>query len=755
MGTGSFTLDGGGEPGLARASSLLLAEAGSVLATTLDYRATLDAVADLVVPRLADWCFVEIRRPDGTIVREVMRAADPERQALADGYDRRWPLDPAAPHGSPRVIRTGEPELVPELPPEYLDLAALDHEHRAVLAGLGFRSALIVPLRVRGEVIGDLALATAESGRRFGTDDLATAQELADRCAAHIDNARLVTDLRSAESELRGSRDELEAILEGVADAITVQAPDGRLVYVNQAAVDLLGYPDAAALLAAPVEEVVGRFEMLAPDHEPIDLGAMPGRKVLAGEPAEPLTLRYRRRPDGQERWARIQSRPVHGPGGAVRLAINVIEDITEIKRAEEAQRFLADTSLVLAGSLDYGDTLQQIARLAVPRIADWCAVDVIDEHGAVDRVAIAHADQARLAQAEELRRRYPVGPEGSQGIAEIVRTGRAILIGEVSEEQLRAAAQDDEHLRLLKALNPRSAIATPMLLRGRVLGVITLVNAESGRRFDDHDLPLAEDLSARAATAVDNARLYRTRSAIARTLQASLLPPDLPEITGVQTAARYRAAGEGTEVGGDFYDLFSVADGHWIAVIGDVCGKGAEAAAVTAMARYTIRTAATRRRSPAAILRWVSDAMLRHEPEAGRFCTIACVHLETERTPVRITVACGGHPLPLILHADGGVSDAGAHGTLIGLVDDPQVQDREAELEPGDTLVLYTDGLTEAQAPQRVLSEADLADVLRGAAGRSPAGVLDHLEAVALADGAAPRDDVALLALRARSAQA
>ena len=313
------------------------------------------------------------------------------------------------------------------------------------------------------------------------------------------------------------------------------------------------------------------------------------------------------------------------------------------------------------------------------------------------------------------------------------------MLVEEVGDARLREAAQDADHLRLLRALNPISAIAVPMLLRGRALGVITLVNADSGRRFDAHDLPLAEDLAARAATAVDNARLYRTRSAIAQTLQASLLPPHLPEIEGVESAARYRAAGEGAEVGGDFYDLFSVADGHWIAVIGDVCGKGAAAAAVTALARYTIRTAAVRRRSPAAILRWVSDAMVRHDPQDGRFCTIACVHLETDRTPVRITVACGGHPLPLILRADGSVAEAGGSGTLLGLVEDPDVQDHEAQLQPGDTLVLYTDGLTEAHAPQHVWSADDLASALRGAAGDGPAGVLDHLEAAALGpDGAA-----------------
>ena len=169
----------------------------------------------------------------------------PGQRDLAATYDRRWPLDPASPVGSPKVIRTGEPELQPEIPPGFVEAVAQDLEHRAMLGALGFRSSMIVPLRVRGEVIGDLALATAGSGRRYDEDDLAVAQDLADRCALHVEVARLFTDLEHA-------RDELEAILEGVADAVTVQAPDGRLVYVNDAAVQMLGYQDRDSLLAAP-----------------------------------------------------------------------------------------------------------------------------------------------------------------------------------------------------------------------------------------------------------------------------------------------------------------------------------------------------------------------------------------------------------------------------------------------------------------------------------------------------------------------
>ena len=298
------------------------------------------------------------------------------------------------------------------------------------------------------------------------------------------------------------------------------------------------------------------------------------------------------------------------------------------------------------------------------------------------------------------------------------------------------------------------SAMAVPMIARDSVVGVITFVSAETGHAFDDGDLELAESLASRAATAIENARLYEARSAIARTLQASLLPPALPEVPGFELAALYRSASEGTEVGGDFYDVFNTAEDQWYAVVGDVCGKGAEAAAVTAMARYTIRAAAVRRRSPAAILRLLSEAMLRQEsPDlVGRFCTIACLHLDLSRTPARATVACGGHPLPAILRTDGTVEELGTPGTLLGLVERPELHDRAGDLHPGDTVVLYTDGLTEAGAPAHVWGPAELAEVLRGAAGGSPQQVVDHAVREALGVQPAPRDDIAVVALRARA---
>jgi hypothetical protein len=407
----------------------------------------------------------------------------------------------------------------------------------------------------------------------------------------------------------------------------------------------------------------------------------------------------------------------------------------------------------VLAGSLDYQETLAAVARLAVPDIADWCAVDAIVD-GELRRLATAHSDPRKVVQVLEIAERYPPDASASTGVHAVLRSGRSEVYPDISDELLVAAARDEGHLALLRSIGMTSAMAVPMILRGSAVGVITFVSAETGHAFDDWDLELAESLASRAATAIENARLYEARSAIARTLQASLLPPALPEVPGFELAAVYRSASEGTEVGGDFYDVFNTAEDQWYVIVGDVCGKGAEAAAVTAMARYTIRAAAVRRRSHAAILRLLSEAMLRQEsPElVGRFCTIACLHLDLSRTPAGAAVACGGHPLPAILRADGSVEELGAAGTLLGLVERPELHDRGGDVHPGDTVVLYTDGLTEAGAPARVWGPEELAAALRGAAGQGPQGVVDHAVREALGDLAAPRDDIAVVALRARS---
>jgi serine phosphatase RsbU (regulator of sigma subunit) len=269
-------------------------------------------------------------------------------------------------------------------------------------------------------------------------------------------------------------------------------------------------------------------------------------------------------------------------------------------------------------------------------------------------------------------------------------------------------------------------------------------------RGSDDEALALFQDLARRAALALDNARLYEERDQVARTLQRSLLPGALPDIPGVELAGRYVAAGEGNEVGGDFYDCFATGGGDWALVIGDVCGKGAEAASLTALARYTLRAAAQHTRRPQAVLLELNEALLRAEL-GYRFCTVLYASLTPRGDRISACLATGGHPLPMVLRADGTVETAGAPGSLVGILDEPDITEESVDLEPGDALVLVTDGVTEATAADRATGPGRLVALLAGCAGAGAEEIAEAVEKDALeSQGGAARDDVAVLVARA-----
>jgi serine phosphatase RsbU (regulator of sigma subunit) len=367
--------------------------------------------------------------------------------------------------------------------------------------------------------------------------------------------------------------------------------------------------------------------------------------------------------------------------------------------------------------------------------------------------VAVAHTDPDREQWAWEVNRRYPAARDAPSGAANVIRTGQHELVNDISDAMLTAAAQDEDHLRLLRELGLVAALSAPLKVRGRTLGVLYLVSAESGRRFEPADVQLAIELGRRAGLAVENSRLFTARSSIAHTLQAELLPAELPEIPGFEIAARYRAAGEMNEVGGDFYDVFERPSGDWVAFVGDVSGKGAEAAAVTALARYTLRAAARQVQEPREILRLLNDAMLE---QRGRrqFATVCLASMRSSERGAVVQLALGGHPPPLVLRAGGEVEAHGSFGTLLGLVPDPRLHHDELELGPGDLLLLYTDGVTEAGEQGRRIGQKGLAKALGLLRGKTADHVVRTIETVAGdAQSGAPRDDLALVALRVHPA--
>jgi hypothetical protein len=299
------------------------------------------------------------------------------------------------------------------------------------------------------------------------------------------------------------------------------------------------------------------------------------------------------------------------------------------------------------------------------------------------------------------------------------------------------------------------SVLAVKLAGAGRVLGELVVGDAP-GRQFTPREEAILAQLGQIASVAIVNSQLYGRERHIAHVLQRSLLPSALPTVAGLGAAVRFWPAGEGVEVGGDFYDLFAARDGAVAAVIGDVQGKGPEAASVTALARHTLRAAAAYERRPSRVLGLLHRA-LRTERTDGRFCTVAYAHVHVEPEGARMTLACGGHPLPFAVRADGRVEQVGRLGTLLGCDVEPALTDVEIDLAPGDVVVLYTDGVTEVRQRRReVFGHRDLSEVLQACVGLDPDAIAERVEQAVLSAAAGrPRDDIAILALGPRAVEA
>lgn len=703
----------------------------------------MDRVARLTVPRLADVCVIDLLDDDGSI-RDVAVAASDERIARElEELRNRYGLDPGGEHPVARVIRSGEPVLLPEMTSQLLSSFAAGSEHARFMIDNDYRSAAVAPLVARERTLGAISTLRLGSGRAYGDEDMDLVCELARRAALAIDNARLF-------SQLRGVEQRLEAVLVNLAEAITVMDEHGRMVFANQAAADLLGTATPEQLMSAPPGTIMPRFQVLDEQGRELDLESMPGRRLFMGEDPQPLLVRNIVRATGEERWLVVRSSPVVDPEtDRILYAVNVFENITEVKRAQLNESFMSEASRVLGSSMDYGETLQRVARLTVPRLADWCAVDVLNERGEIELVAVHHADPAKLAMAERLDRRYRPALDDPTGVAEVLRTGQARIFTDIQPDALAAYAHDEEHMELLRMVGPQAVIIVPMIGAARTIGTITLVSSESPRRLSSADLALGERLARRAGTAVERARLYTERSRIAHILERSLLPESLPEIPGAEVQARYSPAGEVNEVGGDFYDLFECQTGRWMLVIGDVCGKGPRAAGVTALARHTLRAAALSDQSPTEMLHTLHRA-LRLQPAGADLCTVCLVLITPGPDHAGLIVALAGHQPPLLIDRDGGVKSLGEPGTLLGVVDPIDIVERDAKLRTGQTLLLYTDGVIESGRAGGQLGEQGLRGLCARAGRMTLDGLLEYIEHAALERAMGRlRDDVALLAVR------
>jgi PAS domain S-box-containing protein len=846
--------------------SRLLADISAALDASLDMDATLEAVADLCVRTIADWCTIDLADAEAGLRNVAVSHVDPAKVALARKMRERYPPELDGPDvGAPNVVRTGEPELYAQVDQHRLADWTVDEEHLELVNALDASSALIVPLRARGRVLGAISLVRTRERPPYTDDDVTFAAEVAARAALAVDNARLYGEARAQERTSSEATALLDALIAAAPIGMAFLDSDFRYVRVNDAMAEIHGVPAidhlgrtvrevlpemgeeveaALARVAKSGEALVGvqlrgatprepgRTRRYLSNYYPVALGRgerlgigativdvtdraeaaeavraqrdlyealmraqselgqafvlLEGERIvyaneaterLTGRTAEELAAlpslfallpeevhravgsrlvgaRAGREPGGEPFRSNIVRPngtrvPIEaagrrlGPEMADRLVIiardisdrvaqerelhRVLEVEQSARRASEAAharvRLLADASALLERSLSSDEALQQLAELLVARVADACALDVLDHGGTLRR---AGAD----ARVPDGRRRL-MAMDRDPRVARALESEQATFLEDLG-------AHGD-------AVLGKSATLVPLIAHGRPVGVLSLGWRDAGRRPARDEWSLIEALAQRIALAVDGALQYRERAHVAQTLQASLLPTALPDIPGVDVAAEYLAA-EGMDVGGDFYDVFALDDGAWALVIGDVLGKGAEAAAVTALARYTLRAVAGHSPSPASTLATLNDEMLRQRADR-RFVTAVVARLEPQPGGgARLVVACGGHPPPVVLRAGGAAEVIGVPGTLLGVEPETHIEDREARLDPGDALVLYTDGVTEARRDHPLTPQA-LAEAL---APRHADGAHRLArEVVRVAEDGAPgplRDDLAVL---------
>ncbi len=418
-----------------------------------------------------------------------------------------------------------------------------------------------------------------------------------------------------------------------------------------------------------------------------------------------------------------------------------------EAEAARERLSFLVRAGDVLNGSLSLDVTLQRLVEVVVPGVAEWCAVHLLDARHVPVLAAAAHRQRSRRADIEALYAHHPVRLDAVWGTGAVLRTGRAELHPHLGESAWARISGDPAVLRVLRRLGLGSLVSVPLLRGDDVLGALTFAARRPGA-LGETELALARDLATRAAVAIENARLHERTGHLLTTLQRSLLPPALPAIPGAELAACYRP-GVG-DIGGDFYDVFALRGDTWGVVLGDVSGRGTEAAALTALARHAVRGAAMAVRRPAQVLAVLNQALV-EEPELDRFCTAVFARLKPDRDGLQLTLARAGHPFPLLVRADGAVVALHPPGDLLGVRSEAELVDDIVGLDPGDVLVLYTDGLTECRGPRGRFGSERLRRLLARHAGARATEVVAALEA-AIADhaGGPVGDDVAILAVRA-----
>ena len=627
---------------------------------------------------------------------------------------------------------------------------------RAHEYNLSPESAVIAPVGWGDHPWGVLA-AYDDQTRSWTADDVHFVQSMANTIGMALSRYR-------AEQELDDTRASLELSMSaGGLGAWTWDLSAGRLE-LNESGLEVYG------LGGGYDGNALSLLELVLPDDRAALRSDVFEAIQTTGE--FHLSFRIRRADDHEIHWIEIWGRSIE-QDRPDRL-VGVIADISERREAEESKEALllaekqarvdaeqsrerlamvAEVSAQLSGSLDPHVVIDVLAQACVPRLAEVCVVSLLDDAGKlIDAKTAAVDDETQAAIVDLRHRRSTLGDVGGLwNEPEMVRPGASTLLPSITDEDYQRVAADAEHLAAYRRFAPKAAIVLPLVARGRTVGVLTLIANRSAHRYGEDLMVLVEDLATRSALAIDNAQLFSSLNQVARSLQAALLPPALPVISGLELGARYRVAEGDIAVGGDFYDVIECEDRRWGVVVGDVCGRGPDAAAITGLMRHSVRAAVVRESLPSRILAQTNDAVL-DQIENSRFCTAAYLRIELGAVaghPARILASSAGHPCPIIVRADGSTEAIACSGMLLGVVPSVTLIDVAATLHPGDAVVLFTDGVTEARQGDVQFGEERLHAVLATLAGETAAGIARGLDEAVTAYSPRASDDVAVLVAR------
>jgi len=690
----------------------LLDRVGRIADGSLPLAETLDRVTEAVVPTYADLCMVDAIH-DGDVRRIGVQACGPDADRIEAAIRSRTP-------STPDWLRDPDsdsldPHHVPAMPEKVLRQMANDPEDLDFLRWLGPNSYIVAPLLSRGRSLGALTVVRVGKSPRLDGGEVEFVAALASRIGIALDNAGLFSDLESIERRM-------DSVMSNISEAVVVHDASGALVFANETASDLPGIEELHHVRTDGGAGHSPRFEFFDEAGQPLDPELLPRRRTLRGEATDSLVLRSREVESGRETWLLERSTPILGTTDQVLYSVTTVQDVTAVKQAEVSQRLLADTADAIASAADYEATLQALSAAVVPQLADWCSVSVPTDDGSIEQVAVADEDPAMMELDRGLREGLQVRPGMRVAMADVLRASQAVT-AELSGGPV-----------------PGWVLLKPIRSGGTAIGVLTLVNRADRRAFASEEIRLARAMADRAGVAILNAKLATERAAIAETLQRALLPPILPEVGGWSMAAMYRPAGEVTRAGGDFYDVFEGRDG-WVVVLGDVEGHGADAAALTAMVRYTLRTAGM---IGGDLLEacGILNRQLRAR-ERPKLCSVVCLTFGAE---AEATVVSAGHPLPLLI-SEGVPREVGLPGSLLGALEDPQWSPVRFVVEPGDELVAYTDGVVEARKDGDRFGRERLASLL--AEGGGPADVVQRVGEAIDSFSETIQDDAAMLVMR------